>query len=216
LPVGYGPHNDGSGLAWLHSDGIKLEKRGAVEAWDNSYQGVIQSIQTTALIAHNRKASPGLEVNAQVSHPYALGYQGEEIAFCHNGGIQTFMTEARDRKITDSLIFFERLIARVGALTMDDIKSFLTESSESWQFTSLNGLLLTKDGIFAWRCYQDVSDSDWSRERYCSLYLRKSPERVCIASEPTDRKRDWASIPNRTLLHVTFGGEAVQVETAPF
>jgi predicted glutamine amidotransferase len=216
LPVGYGAHDDGSGVAWLQPDGLHLEKRGASDAWDESFQSIIQSMRTTALIAHNRKASPGLEVNAHLSHPYELRYQGEGIAFCHNGGIQTFMTEAQDRKITDSLVFFERLISRVGSLTMDDIKSFLTESSETWQFSSLNGLLLTNTGVFAWRCYQDVNNATWDRERYCSLYLRESPERVCIASEPTDRKRDWVSIPNRTLLHVTLGGDAVGVETTSF
>lgn len=215
-PVGYCSHNDGSGLAWLHSDGMRLEKRGASDAWDESFKRVVESMQTTALIAHNRKASPGLEVNAQLSHPYALRHQGEEIAFCHNGGIQTFMTEAQDRKITDSLVFFERLIARVGQLAIDDVKGFLAESSETLQFSSLNGLLLTKGGIFAWRCYQDVKDSTWDRERYCSLYLRESPERVCIASEPTDRKRDWVSIPNRTLIHVALAGDGLRLETAQF
>jgi predicted glutamine amidotransferase len=215
-PSGYGPHDDGSGVAWLQSDGIHLEKRGAVDAWGDSFQQVIESMRTTALIAHNRKASPGLEVSAQLSHPYSLQYKGEEIAFCHNGGIQTFMTEARDRKITDSLIFFERLISRVGELTVADMKNFLSESSETWEFSSINGLLLTKTGIFAWRCYQDVKDSSWDRERYCSLYLRQSPERVCIASEPTDKISDWVSVPNRTLLHARLGGDAIQLERALF
>lgn len=126
------------------------------------------------------------------------------------------MTEAQDRKITDSLVFFEHLIARIGSLTIADIKSFLTESSDRWQFSSLNGILLTREGIFAWRCYQDVQNATWDRERYCSLYLRESAERICIASEPTDRKQGWVSLPNRTLLHVALGGDAQRVETSSF
>jgi predicted glutamine amidotransferase len=216
LPEGYGAHDDGSGVAWLQPDGLHLEKRGASEAWGGSFQSVIQSMRTTALIAHNRKASAGLEVNAHLSHPYRLQYQGEEIAFCHNGGIQTFMTEAQERKTTDSLVFFEHLIAQIGSLTIADIKGFLIRSSGEWQFSSLNGLLLTRESIFAWRCYQDVPNATWNRERYCSLYISESPERVCIASEPIDSQQEWESIPNRTLLRVVPGGDSVQVERVSF
>ncbi|MEY4669977.1 MAG: hypothetical protein RL518_2676 [Pseudomonadota bacterium] len=215
FPVGFGPHDDGSGVAWLQSGAIRLEKCGASEAWGESFQQVVHSMQTTALIAHNRKASPGLEVNARLSHPYVLGYRGEEVAFCHNGGIETFMTEAKDRNITDSLIFFEHLVARVGELTVEDLKGFLAESSEIWEFSSLNGLLLTKTGIFAWRCYQEVENSTWDRERYCSLYLHKSPERVCIASEPLDQRQGWVSVPNRTLLHAQLRSDTVELSMTP-
>ena len=32
LPVGYGAHDDGSGVAWLQPDGLHLKKRGASDA----------------------------------------------------------------------------------------------------------------------------------------------------------------------------------------
>lgn len=210
MPTGYGPHDDGSGVAWLEDNRIHLEKRSAVDAWDESFQDLVRDLETTSLIAHNRKASPGLDVNVTVSHPYMMTFQGEEIAFCHNGGIRTFMNEAQDRKITDSLIFLERIIQKVGALTLEDLKMFLTEASATWDYSSINALLLTKENIFAWRCYQDITESSWDRERYCSLYLRESTERICIASEPIDRKRDWISIPNRTLIQVPLGGSSLR------
>jgi predicted glutamine amidotransferase len=216
MPKGYGPHDDGSGVAWLKDGTLQIEKRGGFDAWDSSFQDLVESIRTTALIAHNRKASVGLDVNVNVSHPYTIRFRGEEIAFCHNGGIKTFMTEAQDRKITDSLVFLERLIQKVGTLTLEDLKAFLVESSATWEYSSLNALLLTKDSIFAWRCYDDPQDSTWDRGRYCSLYLRESPERVCIASEPVDRKRNWVSIPNRTLIQVRLGGERVETAQTPF
>lgn len=210
MPTGYGAHNDGSGVAWLEGNHIQLEKRGAADVWDESFQSVIRNIQTTALIAHNRKASAGLDVNVSVSHPYLMNHKGEEIAFCHNGGIQTFMTEAQNRKITDSLVFLERLLAQVDSLTLEDLKTFLTESSAKWDYSSLNALLLTKSSIFAWRCYHDIKESSWDRDRYCSLYLRESPVRICIASEPIDQEQNWISIPNRTLIQVNLGGTSVK------
>jgi len=216
MPKGYGPHDDGSGVAWLQDGRVRLEKRGGLDAWDPSFQELVESMRTTALIAHNRKASVGLDVNVNVSHPYTMKFRGEEVAFCHNGGIKTFMTEAQDRKITDSLVFLERLISKVGTLSLEDLKTFLVEASATWEYSSINALLLTKDSLFAWRCYDDVKDSEWDRERYCSLYLRESSERICIASEPVDRKRDWISIPNRTLIQVKLGGETVETERLSF
>ena len=210
MPTGHGPHNDGSGIAWLEGDNLRLEKRGATDVWNESFQDLVRSIQTTALIAHNRSASPGLDVNVTVSHPYIMKFQSEEIAFCHNGGIRTFMTEAQDRKITDSLIFLERLIQKVGSLTLPDLKMFLTEASATWEYSSMNALLLTKDNIFAWRCYHDAKESTWDRERYCSLYVRETAERICIASEPIDRKRNWETIPNRTIIQIPLGGDSVK------
>lgn len=210
MPTGYGAHDDGSGIAWLERDGVHIEKRGAADAWDGSFQEIIRGIRTTAIIGHNRKASAGLDVNVSVSHPYVMKFQGEEVAFCHNGGIGTLMTEAQDRKITDSLVFLERLIQKVGALTIPDLKMFLTEASAAWEYSSMNALLLTKDNIFAWRCYHDLKGSTWDRERYCSLYVRETPERICVASEPLDRKRDWSSIPNRTLIQIPLGGSSVE------
>ena len=216
MPTGYGAHDDGSGIAWLEGNNVRLEKRGAIDVWDESFQDLVRTMQTTALIAHNRSATPGLDVNVAVSHPYIMKFQGEEIAFCHNGGIKNFMTEAQDRKITDSLIFLERLIHKVGALTIADLKMFLTEASATWDYSSINALLLTKDNIFAWRCYHDVKESTWDRERYCSLYLRESPERICVASEPIDQEQNWLSIPNRTLIQIPLGGESLQAIQTPF
>jgi glutamine amidotransferase len=215
LNGGVGPHNDGCGVAWLADNRIHLERRGADTVWDSSFQELIKSISTTALIAHNRKASRGLEINMKMSHPYLIEYESETIAFCHNGEISDFMEEAQDRKIADSLVFLERLTQKIGSLTLDELKRVLTESADTLNFSSINALLLTKDSVFAWRCYQETK-SAVERDRYFSLYLRERPGQICIASEPVDDDPHWISLPNRTLLQVHRSDDVVECEQIRF
>lgn len=216
-PTGCGPHNDGSGVAWLGNDGkIQIAKRGRDDCWDESFQGLVRSMNTTALIAHNRKASPGLDVNMLVSHPYIIEYRGETIAFCHNGGISDFMEEAKDRNISDSLVLLERLTQRMDALTMHELKTVLAESADTLNFSSISAMLLTKDSVFAWRCYTEDPQSTWNRSRYYSLYLGEGLTRICVASEPVTNDSEWTPIPNRTLIHIPLRGAKIKTEQASF
>jgi len=216
-PTGFGPHNDGSGVAWLGNDGtIQIAKRGRDDCWDDSFQGLVRSTNTTALIAHNRKASPGLDVNMHVSHPYIIQHKGEWIAFCHNGGISDFMEEAKDRKISDSLVFLERLTQQIGALTMHELKTVLAESADTLNCSSISAMLLTKDSVFAWRCYKEDPESTWDKSRYYSLYVREDVDRICVASEPVTKDINWSPIANRTLIHIPLGNAAIQTEQVSF
>jgi len=215
-PTGFGAHNDGSGVAWLKDGRIQIAKRGAVDCWDESLQDLVSSMTTTALIAHNRRASPGLDVNVNVSHPYIIEHRGETVAFCHNGGISDFMEEAKDRKISDSLVFLEHLTKKLGSLTIHELKAILAESADTLQFSSISALLLTKESVFAWRCYQKIENSDWNRDRYYSLYVKESGSRVCVASEPVADDNTWTSIPNRTLVHIPLGSTAITTERIEF
>ncbi len=183
--------------------------------WDTSFEALVSSMSTTALIAHNRKASPGLDISMKVSHPYMIEYNSERIAFCHNGGISDFMEEAKERQIADSLVFLERLTQTIGLLTLNELKRVLTESANMWNFSSINALLLTKDSVFAWRCYQDTKRAA-ERGRYYSLYLRERPGQICIASEPVDDDPSWISLPNRTLVQVHRSDDAVECEQIRF
>ena len=215
-PTGFGAHNDGSGVAWLEDGRIRIAKRGALDCWDESLQGLVRSMTTTALIAHNRRASPGLDLNVNVSHPYTIEYSGETIAFCHNGGISDFMEEAKDRRTSDSLVFLEQLTKKLGSLTPDALKAILTESADTLQFSSISALLLTKESVFAWRCYQEVENSDWDRDRYYSLYVKETGSRVCVASEPVTDDNNWTPIPNRTLVHIPLASTAITAERIQF
>ena len=216
-PTGFGSHNDGSGVAWLGKDGrIELAKRGKDDCWNESFQGLVRSMDTTALIAHNRRASPGLDVNMNVSHPYIIEYRGETIAFCHNGGISEFMEEARDRQTSDSFVFLERLTQRMGALTMYELKTALAKSADTLNFSSISAMLLTKDSVFAWRCYNEDPQSTWNRSRYYSLYVREGDGHICVASEPVTNDNAWVSIENRTLVHIPLTGAALRHEQVAF
>jgi predicted glutamine amidotransferase len=201
-PIGEGAHNDGCGVAWLSGEELRSVRRGPGAAWDLSLRQRVGMLETPALIAHNRRASPGLAIDVSLAHPYTIGFRGEEVAFCHNGRVDSLMTEARERKITDTMVFLERLVSRVGHLDLRDIQEFLAETSEGCPEASLNGLLLSKTGVFAWRWHGDTDQYKFDSDRYFGLHLRETADRVCLASEPLDDARGWVVIPNRTLIHI--------------
>jgi predicted glutamine amidotransferase len=203
-------------VAWLEGETIRLDKRGPNSGWDSYFENRINSLATRALIAHNRKASTGLEINQEMSHPYQMEYRSESIAFCHNGGIKSFMEEARDDRIADSRVFINRLANNISSLTLSALKDFLAEAADSWDYTSISALLLTQNSIFAWRCYRANERNLEKRDAYYSLYLRDRPDQACLASEPIDKERDWEPLKNRTLLELRQIDGRIKIERVTF
>jgi predicted glutamine amidotransferase len=62
LPGGYGAHNDGCGIAWLQDGALELVKRGKPDSWDSEFCSLVTGIATPIFIAHNRAATPDLQV----------------------------------------------------------------------------------------------------------------------------------------------------------
>jgi predicted glutamine amidotransferase len=217
LPNGTkGTHNDGCGVAWLDGETICLDKRGPDTVWDSYFENRINSLATTALIAHNRRATRGLPKGEEISHPYQMQCHSESIAFCHNGGIKSFMEEANDTYMADSRVFVNRLTKDIASLTLNSLKDFLASAADTWDYTSINALLLTKNSIFAWRCYQSNDNNREKRDAYFSLYLRASPGQACITSEPIDNETDWEPLKNRTLLELRQSDGRIEIERVTF
>ncbi len=216
MPHGYGGHNEGCGIAWLQANNVLLEKRGKIDAWDDSFCALAETINTGAFIAHNRAATPGLQISTSDSHPYSTQWRGAPAAFCHNGEVTSFVPEAVQRGVTDSLIFMEHFVSDVREGTVDDIGAYLVRMSGTWNYSSLNALVLSADGLYAWRWYDDVPNSSFDRERYCSLYMRQTATGILIGSEEIDRSPGWISIPNRTVLVIKPGEASITVAQKTF
>lgn len=215
-PSGVGPHNDGSGIAWIADEALKLEKRGRDDCWDESLVHHVESLQTTAWIAHNRAASPGLVVDNANAHPYLGAIQAEPVAFCHNGGVRSMMSAAKARQVSDSFIILEHLSKELHVLAFDELREFLHARSQSWNYTSINGLLLSRYGIYAWRCFDENPETLSMFNDYYTLSIREGVRDVCIASEPVNPEASWRQMPNRTLVEVTNRGGTLVLREATF
>lgn len=216
MPHGFGGHRDGCGIAWLQANNLLLEKRGKVDAWDASFCVLAETINTAAFIAHNRAATPGLQISNADSHPYSTQWRGASAAFCHNGEVSSFVPEAVRRGVTDSLIFMEHFVSCVREGSIDEIGAYLVRMSDTWSYSALNALVLATDGLYAWRWYNDVPYSSFDRERYCSPYMKRTSTRILVASEEIDSSPEWMCVPNRTVLVVKLQERAITVEQKTF
>jgi len=211
-----GPHNDGCGVAWLEDDSLRLKTRGRSGCWDSSFIGLAENLASTALIAHNRAASPGLVINRSAAHPYLGSIAGEQVAFCHNGGIRDLFAQASARRVTDSFIFLEHLSREIHVLDIGSLRGLLAACAKDWSYSSLNGLLLSSRGVFAWRCFEEGGPSGDINSGYYTLHIHSRSSGICIASEPVDRKHGWQQLPNRTLCELRSEGGTVVMRQARF
>ncbi len=210
-----GPHTDGCGVAWIDGSRIRLEKQGKARCWDSSFLSHAQSLTTPALIAHNRAASPGLVTQKSAAHPYLGTVGGDKVAFCHNGGVRTLFDRAKCERVTDSYLFLEHVSREIHLLDLSSLRSLLARCSRDWSYSSLNGLLLSSQGVYAWRCFEESGSSEIN-SKYYTLHVHRRDRDVCLASEPVDRKRGWELLPNRTIVELRLEGGAVVMNQATF
>lgn len=207
-----GPHASGCGIAWRAGTDVKTERRGSDDRWDEAFQSLIRGLETTAIIGHNRLSSARLRVDVSCSHPFLGRVAGEDFAFCHNGDVKTLMTEAKQRNVSDSIIFCERLAAELPKLEAPALAEWIKIKRREWSYTSLTALLLSPSKLFAWRCYSDEDPATKDRfGRYYTLNLSRGADTACIASEPVD-SGNWELIPNFTLIELSVTHGKLSVE----
>ena len=207
-----GAHASGCGIAFVAGREIPVERRGPDENWDESYREFVRGISTKILIAHNRKATPGLRVDRSCSHPFTSTFKGSQVAFCHNGTVFNLEEEAKRRGVADSEVFFEQLLAGVPALTADAISRQLCTLAREYRFTSLSGLLLVPTGVFAWRIHGKDPGNEERFSKYYTLHLRRTPSAAVIASEPVDSASGWKLARNGAFYSLTAEAGIVAVE----
>ena len=202
----FGEHNDGCGVAWQKNADqgreLGLTVRGREGCWDASFRDLVRGLSTTGLIAHNRRATGSLAIGESLAHPFRGMIGDEEIAFCHNGTIYSLLDEARSQGITDSQLFLGELTTSLTTLNSHNLSEFLKSCSASWDFSSINGVILSSDTLYAWRCFNELRDGIEARAWYYSLLTKTTKNSVQIASEAIDSEPGWEALANRTLVTI--------------
>ena len=211
-PWSCGPHASGCGMSWREAGALRTEKRGADDRWDDRFKKAIRSMRTDAVIAHNRLASPGLRVDVSCSHPFEGTIGGENVSFCHNGGISNLMDEAKSRGLSDSKIFLEKMEKDVSSLEPTLLADWLRERAREWKYTSLSALLLSPSRLFAWRCFSDADPHAARFEQYYTLHFRSTEREACFASEPIDES-GWRLLGNMSFMACENGGGSLAVSS---
>ena len=196
-----GLHNDGCGMAYVDDQGVLHFKRfGKQEFWSNDYREFASAAQSKLYIAHNRFASEGLDTAVNGAHPFTINKFGMQLAFCHNGGVDTYMKEARTRETSDSEILLEKITENISELSVKALANELSTIAASTDYSSITGFLLARNELYIWRIFNEKRKSDFDKlSRYYTLYFSIRHNEVLIASEPLD-EGEWQLLPNYKLL----------------
>lgn len=207
-----GMHHDGSGMAFVHNGSVEIHKRSKENTWDASYQDLARTATSNFFIAHNRLASKGLEVSEKGAHPFSVTAAGKTFALCHNGGVRSYMDEAREQHTSDSYIFLQRLIDPAGKNSSDDIFRRLSVITGETTYTSLCSFMISDDALFVWRIYSEQNpEKNEGYEKYYTLYMSMRNDAAVFSSEPLD-DLPWMLLQNKTFLRLSLKGDSISVD----
>jgi predicted glutamine amidotransferase len=206
-----GTHQDGCGVAFAQNGSLAVEKRGKEDFWNQSYHEVLKKARSRVFIVHDRDASSGLLTDENGAHPFTSTFNGQHVAFCHNGTIRNLVEEAQAKGTSDTLIFLNKILEGINELSENEVYRIVKELADTCDYSSMTAYLMTNNELFAWRVY-DTKDAEKAskHESYYTQYLSLRNKSALLASEPLD-DGNWGLLTNRTFLHLTPSGDGVAI-----
>ena len=208
-----GRHNDGCGMAYIDESGtLKTTRHGKDEFWNDDYRNFALEAKSRLYIVHNRFASEGLDISTEGAHPFTIEKFGKPLAFCHNGAVDSYMKEARERNTSDSEILLEELVKSIPDISTSSISNSIINISNTIEYSSLCGFLLSEDELYIWRIFNEKRKSDFDKlNRYFTLFFLMRKNEVLIASEPLDND-NWQLIPNNYFLSLKPANTLIEMK----
>jgi predicted glutamine amidotransferase len=205
-----GLHRDGWGVARATASGVKVHKRPDAAGDSRSFRAWARGHATDLGLAHLRRATMGLAVGIENTHPFTDGH----VAFAHNGSV--LAAESVDalidddvrrlrRGTTDSERYFLALLTRMrsGATPRDALRDTVDEIASVSPCTSLNCLLLTPEELIAVCRFDPASRLEDLAPDYYDLRYRVTDDAVQVSS--TGWGSGWHGLANGDMLVVTRG-----------
>jgi predicted glutamine amidotransferase len=209
-----GLHNDGCGMAYIDQKGeIKNIRKGKSDFWNKDYHDFAAQANSRLYIAHNRFASKGLNTIENGSHPFLMSRFNKDYAFCHNGVVDSFMEEAKQRNTSDSEIFMEHIINGMNSEGEKEVILSIEKIAQNNEYASLCGFLLSNNEVYIWRLFDENKKEDYDKlSRYYTLYLSIRSNYVLVASEPLDDE-NWMLIPNKQFLTIKPLNDGIDIRS---
>ena len=190
-------HRDGWGLACFHNGKLRDLVRGVGSAQSDPkyFQAAWRIAKTNidrkagealVLVAHIRRASPGMPIGPEWSHPFVETKGDRTWAFAHNGGLAR-VARGEDAKVSDSQVLFRTLLGNLEGPDPEQVAKATKATVESvraeFGYTGLNFLISDGQWLHAFREYQENGD-------YYTLYHDDFGEAVLMCSQPILGMRD--------------------------
>lgn len=185
-------HRDGWGLVLFRNGRLEAHARGAGSAkedpryaqaaWEIAKRNADRrSDERLIVLGHIRRASEGMPVGTEWSHPFVEARDGRTWAFAHNGGIDHFPFQT-DVGLIDSQRLFRMLLGNLDGAAPDAVAAAVrtTVDAVRREFDGYSGLnLLFTDGerLYAFREFSKQAD-------YYTLFYDDFGEAVVVCSQP--------------------------------
>ena len=200
-------HADGWGVARSTGRGVAVRREPTAARTSGRFARQATRRRGDLGLAHLRRATLGLPVGAENTHPFTDG----RVAFAHNGSISPPAaldalvpagTAVRRRGSTDSERYFLAVLARLrdGVPPGEALRSTADDIAATAEFTSLNCLLLTPESLYAFcrvNPHGPIEDDD---PEYYTLRYRTAPDAVLVSSSGWGR--GWSDLADGDLLVV--------------
>jgi predicted glutamine amidotransferase len=218
-------HEDGWGIALRTPEGgIRILKGTDRADTDAVLRRHLEEVVTDEAFVHLRMASPNLAVTMANTHPFG----DEKTAFGHNGdffpinvldGLHPFERPPAPGGDTDSERYYLTVRHRLDEGVPPEVALRRTAADirhRADRFASLNCMLLTPDGLYAYS--EHHPDSDVVRRRgpdYFGLSYREASGRTLVASQGWPQPApSWQAIAERHVLRIGLGDRALTVSGA--
>ena len=208
-------HTDGWGMAWAQDGRLRTVRR-TISVLLDDWVEHIDSLYTSILLLHARKATQPGSIGTENTHPFPATFLGRDWAFCHNGAVEDLdrlrtAPEMAPAGGTDSERLFhhflgelaarEELAARARAGGMVDIDTAGTAAFSPSQFerttqeASLAATIAVPQDFTALHCLVATTDRVLaaacrhpakSQPAYHALWLGEGPGLRAVSSEPVD------------------------------
>ncbi len=213
-------HADGWGMAWYDDDGeLDLAKDVEPARESQLLDKLTRTTGADAMVLHLRRASPGLSVALENTHPFAAG----QLAFAHNGWIRPVpeledLLESQTRHVlrgtTDSERCFHLLLAALAQT--GDFEQALPHVVERLDgrlhYTALNCVLLTEQRLYAACVFNPDEPMPYGDPDYYTVGYRVSPDAVVVGSSGCwGDPGEWEPLANGQVLVVDRGTLATTV-----
>jgi predicted glutamine amidotransferase len=192
-----GNHPDGWGAAYRQDGEIRVVRSGKPAASDPLLSQL--RVRTDRFLGHVRFASNLETVHAGNSHPFLSA----GMALAHNGTFYGEIGKEGDqRKVSDTLVFLERLSGRWQDRSMEGLAGalagMLSDPGLVGEYSAANLLIATPDRTFAFRRFR-------RDEGYYTLYLRAGEETSVVASQPPEGTDGWRPLADGELIELVPG-----------
>ncbi len=189
------PHGDGWGMALYDSETF-IAKKSSRPVWEENPLNFFAH----AGVFHARKTTSS-EVKVGFSHPFFFSFKGKDWAFVHNGSIVGFS----NREEIDTQFFlrtFENFLRNYEMAKA--VRKSVEKLSTTYEYTSLNFLLLSRDEMYAFRILSNDDDE------YHSIFFLSEEKRVVFSTEVFDGRGE--PLENGEFVHVVRARQGLTLE----